>query len=93
MTTFTLEQHMPTQGRPPQTPEQQRPTPAAPQSDATQEDQRDLSTGDEESEDGNVEIGDPVPEDNRTIRAGETGEDEDLPDDDGDIERSTSSRH
>jgi hypothetical protein len=36
----------------------------------------------------NVEIGDPVPEGDRTIRAGEeTGEDEDLPTDDGDIER------
>jgi hypothetical protein len=35
----------------------------------------------------NVEIGDPVPEDDRTIRTGgETGEDEDLPDDQGDIE-------
>jgi len=84
---------MPTQGRTPQT-QDPRTTPAAPQSDATQEDQRDLSSDEEQAEEGNVEIGDPVPEDNRTIRArGETGEDEDLPDDDGDIERSTSSRH
>ena len=84
---------MPTQGRTPQT-QDPRTAPAAPQSDATQEDQRDLSSDDEQAEEGNVEIGDPVPEDNRTIRVrGETGEDEDLPDDDGDIERSTSSRH
>ena len=43
--------------------------------------------------DGKVEIGDPVPEDDRTIRAtGETGEDEDLPADDGQ-EGSRSERH
>ena len=69
-----------------------------PQPDATREDQRDMQTtdsGDEDVENSDdVEIGDPVPEDNRTIRArGETGEDEDLPDDGGDIERSTTSRH
>lgn len=52
----------------------------------------------------NVEIGDPVPEKDRTTRAsdptrtarggqGETGEDEDLPDDDGGIEGSRSDQH
>jgi hypothetical protein len=51
-----------------------------------------------------VEIGDPVPEKDRTTRAsdptratrggqGETGEDEDLPDDDGSIEGSRSDQH
>lgn len=45
---------------------------------------------DQEQEDvERVEIGDPVPEDNRTVRAreqGETGEDEDLPTDDDSVE-------
>ena len=51
-----------------------------------------------------VEIGDPVPEKDRTTRAsdptrtarggqGETGEDEDLPDDDGGVEGSRSEQH
>ncbi|HEY6644274.1 hypothetical protein [Povalibacter sp.] len=49
-----------------------------------------------------VEIGDPVPEKDRTTRAsdptvrggqGETGEDEDLPDDDGGIEGSSGEQH
>jgi hypothetical protein len=78
-----------------------RQPPAAPGEDKSKEDQRDLSSQrqtqgkdkDVESPDG-VEIGDPVPEDNRTIRArGETGEDEDLPEDNGDIEGSSSERH
>ena len=45
----------------------------------------------EGNEDESVEIGDPVPENDRTIKAsrtspGETGEDEDLPDDEDGIE-------
>jgi len=41
-----------------------------------------------------VEIGDPVPEQDRTIKAsrispGEAGEDEDLPDGDGNLEESS----
>lgn len=49
-----------------------------------------------------VEIGDPVPESDRTITAdrgdstrarGETGEDEDLPDDDGNVEGTRDGRH
>ncbi len=58
-------------------------------------------TSDEEDERNespdNVEIGDPVPENQRTVRAtrgaGETGEDEDLPSDDGGIEGTRSERH
>jgi hypothetical protein len=52
---------------------------------------------DRESDADPVEIGDPVPEDQRKIKAsrvspGETGEDEDLPDDSGG-EEGTSERH
>jgi hypothetical protein len=80
-----------------------RQPPAAPGEDKSEQDQRDLSSQkqrqnqpvDENVETPDrVEIGDPVPEDDRTIRArGETGEDEDLPPDDGDIEGSSSERH
>jgi len=86
-----------------------RQPPAAPGDDKSKQDQRDVNSqrqtqsedpstrsgqsADTQSPDG-VEIGDPVPEDNRTIRArGETGEDEDLPEDNGDIEGSSSERH
>ena len=52
---------------------------------------------DETIRNDSVEIGDPVPEDDRTVRAdnrgeGETGEDEDLPDTDG-VEGTRSDRH
>lgn len=56
---------------------------------------------DETTRNDHVEVGDPVPEDDRTIRAdnrsrdenrGETGEDEDLPEADG-IEGTSSERH
>lgn len=57
--------------------------------DMTEQDQRDMTANDPQSTDeerghpDRVEIGDPIPEDNRTIRStrgsGETGEDEDLP--------------
>ena len=78
-----------------------RQPPPASGDDKSEQDQRDMSSqsqsqsSDEEIETGEgVEIGDPVPEDNRTIRArGETGEDEDLPEDTGDIEGSSSERH
>jgi hypothetical protein len=78
-----------------------RQPPPASGDDKSEQDQRDMSSqqqsqsSDEEIESGDgVEIGDPVPEDNRTIRArGETGEDEDLPEDTGDIEGSSSERH
>jgi hypothetical protein len=78
-----------------------RQPPPAPGEDKSEQDQRDLSSqrqrqstdeGVEKPDD--VEIGDPIPEDDRTIRAGgETGEDEDLPQDDGDIEGSSGERH
>lgn len=79
-----------------------RQPPPASGDDKSEQDQRELGTQhqsqsppDEEIDSGDgVEIGDPVPEDNRTIRArGETGEDEDLPEDNGDIEGSSSERH
>lgn len=62
--------------------------------DQTGRDDRDT---DDTVRNDHVEIGDPVPERDRTVRAdnrgqGETGEDEDLPDDDG-IEGSGSERH
>lgn len=63
------------------------------------QDQTQSQDRDEERDESNgVEIGDPVPENDRTIRAtgtgqGETGEDEDLPDDDGSIEGTRSERH
>jgi hypothetical protein len=67
------------------------PPPPAPGEDKSKQDVRDMSQKHDEpdvDETDNVEIGDPVPEDNRTIRANEeTGEDEDLPPDDGNIER------
>ena len=70
-------------------PNRQPPTTAG--GDMSEEDQRDMggkprpqraqSTGREEDRGSpdKVEIGDPVPEEDRTIRADETGEDEDLP--------------
>jgi hypothetical protein len=75
-------------------------------SDMSEQDQRDMQqsqgqsqrSGEAEDHDDTdrVEIGDPVPEDQRTIKAGrgtgETGEDEDLPDDDAGIE-TPSERH
>ena len=68
--------------------------PSTQQQDQTQKKGRatDRSGKDQDEPDRNdVEIGDPVPEDDRTVRVrgragGETGEDEDLPDDTGDIE-------
>jgi hypothetical protein len=95
---------MPNQDRTSSQSQQQRNRQSPPDSgdDKSEQDQRDLgsqrqgqSSGDDEIESGDgVEIGDPVPEDNRTIRArGETGEDEDLPEDDGNIEGSSSERH
>jgi len=61
----------------------QRRPPAAADRDRTEEDQRDLVRPEEDRSDDRIEIGDPVPERDRTIRAGrggvETGEDEDLP--------------
>jgi hypothetical protein len=52
---------------------------------------------DERDESERVEIGDPIPEDQRTVRASggqdETGEDEDLPQDDGNVEGSRDERH
>jgi hypothetical protein len=83
-----------------------QPPPATVDEDMSEQDQRDMSQSQGQSQqpdqdqdrDANpdrVEIGDPVPEDNRTIKArrtGETGEDEDLPDDDGSIE-TPSERH
>ena len=75
---------MSNEGRTPQS-QDSRQSPAMPQGDASREDQRDLSdsdkqTGERENPNEKIEIGDPVPEDNRTTRAaGETGEDEDLP--------------
>lgn len=81
---------MPT--RTPDTSQSKRtPPPPAPGQDKSEQDVRDMSQSQNEpdvDETDNVEIGDPVPEGDRTIRAGEeTGEDEDLPTDDGDIER------
>lgn len=81
----------------------QRTPPPAPSEDTSEQDVREMSSqrqrqntpidGDVEKPD-DVEIGDPVPEDDRTVRAGgETGEDEDLPADDGNIEGSSSERH
>ena len=80
-----------------------RSRPPPPGDDKSEQDVRDLASQrqrqnqpiDEDVEKpDNVEIGDPVPEDDRTIRArGETGEDEDLPADDGNIEGSSSERH
>ena len=91
---------MPNQGlTTPETGTPNRQPPPTPGEDKSAEDLRDLSSQrqrqnqpiDEDVEKpDNVEIGDPVPEDDRTIRSreqGETGEDEDLPPDDGNIER------
>jgi hypothetical protein len=73
------------------------PPPPASGEDKSEQDARDMSSQrqkqnqniDEDIEKPDqVEIGDPVPEDDRTVRAGgETGEDEDLPPDNGNIER------
>jgi hypothetical protein len=69
-------------------------------SDDTMRQWQETQPTDEEdrTEGDHVEIGDPVPESQRAPRArgggqGETGEDEDLPDDDGSIEGSSSERH
>ena len=89
---------MPNQGRTtPETGQSQRQPPPAPGEDKSEQDLRDMSsqrqrqnqpTDQDVEKPDNVEIGDPVPEDDRTVRAGgETGEDEDLPTDDGNIER------
>lgn len=81
-----------------QSPPTDRQPPPLPGDDKSEQDVRDMSPQspgrnqpiDEDVEKpDNVEIGDPIPEDDRTIKArgeGETGEDEDLPADDGDIE-------
>ena len=95
---------MPNQDRTtPDTGKSQRVPPPAPGEDKSEQDVRDMQSQrqrqnqpiDEDVEKpDNVEIGDPVPEDDRTIKAqGETGEDEDLPPDDGNIEGSSSERH
>lgn len=91
---------MPNQGNRPDTgqSQSQRTPPPMPGEDKSEQDVRDMSTSEDQSIDGpvdedDVEIGDPVPEDDRTIKADETGEDEDLPEDDGDIEGSSSERH
>jgi hypothetical protein len=94
---------MPNQNRPgADTAKGTRQPPPAPGEDKSEQDQRDMSSPRREAQSidedvekpDDVEIGDPVPEDDRTIRArGETGEDEDLPADDGDIEGSSSGRH
>jgi hypothetical protein len=100
----TRKWQMPNQDRTNSQSQQQgnRQPPPASGDDKSEQDHRDMGTQhqsqsstDEEIENGDgVEIGDPVPEDNRTIRArGETGEDEDLPEDDGNIEGSSSERH
>ena len=68
----------------PSDPQRQQP-PAAPDQDMSREDQRDMGgrTGQQRAQErgtpDRVEIGDPVPENDRTVRADETGEDEDLP--------------
>jgi hypothetical protein len=98
------EKAMPNQDRTRSQTQQQgkRQPPPASGDGKSEQDQRDLSSqrqsqssSDEDIESGEgVEIGDPIPEDNRTIRArGETGEDEDLPEDTGNIEGSSSERH
>ena len=95
---------MPNQDRTSSQSQQQgnRQPPPASGDDKSEQDHRDLgtqhqnqsSTDEDIENEGGVEIGDPVPEDNRTIRArGETGEDEDLPEDDGNIEGTSSERH
>ena len=93
---------MPNQGKTtdPGQSQSQRTPPPMPGEDKSEQDVRDMSKTQDESIDGpvdesdGVEIGDPVPEDDRTIRAGgETGEDEDLPTDDGNVEGSSSERH
>jgi hypothetical protein len=86
------------------------PPPATVDDDMSQQDQREMRQSQSQSQrsdrnqnhdqerDGSpdrVEIGDPVPENDRTIKArdtGETGEDEDLPNDDARIE-TPSERH
>jgi hypothetical protein len=101
---FNEETAMPNQGRTtPGTDQSQRTPPPVPGEDKTQQDVRDMQSQrqrqnqpiDEDVEKpDSVEIGDPIPEDDRTIRAeGETGEDEDLPSDDGNIEGTSSERH
>jgi hypothetical protein len=79
-----------------------RQPPPASGEDKSEQDQRDLSSrrqrpsteeGVEKPDD--VEIGDPVPEDDRTLTAGagETGEDEDVPAHPGNLEGSSGERH
>jgi hypothetical protein len=86
------------------------PPPATADEDMSEQDQREMSQSQSQSQRSNrnqdrdqerdtnpdsVEIGDPVPEDDRTIKArdtGETGEDEDLPNDDARME-TPSERH
>ena len=100
---------MPTQNRNDATTNpSKRQIPPSSDDEATGEDRRDLSTQRRQSQsqsqssdgdssnDDRVEIGDPVPEHDRTIKANdETGEDEDFPDDDfdGNTEASMSERH
>lgn len=78
-----------------------QPPPAALDDETSEQNARELNQTDESgAQDSDqtpdrVEIGDPVPEADRTTRArgqGETGEDEDLPDDDGSME-TTGARH
>ena len=93
---------MPNQGNTPDTgqSQSQRTPPPMPGEDNSEQDVRDMSKNQDQSIDGpvdesdDVEIGDPVPEDDRTIKADEeTGEDEDLPTDDGNVEGSGSEKH
>jgi hypothetical protein len=76
-----------------------RPPPPAPSDgDGDEQNPRETSQSQDDAQSespDSVEIGDPVPENERTIKSrgqGETGEDEDLPSDDGSIE-TTSNRH
>lgn len=80
------------------TPQDPRRTARQGQSRTQGQDQDENRNRDDRDDGDGVEIGDPVPERERTIRAtrggqGETGEDEDLPDDDGGIEGTSTERH
>jgi hypothetical protein len=83
-----------------------QPPPATVDEDMSEQDQREMGQSqsqtqrsdrdqDRDANPNSVEIGDPVPEDDRTTKArdtGATGEDEDLPDDDAHFE-TPSERH
>jgi hypothetical protein len=78
----------------PRTPDSQKPNQSGGRSSATEEDKLRKQTpgkqqrAENDGDTDRVEIGDPVPEEDRPIKAsrvspGETGEDEDLPDENG----------